>query len=374
MLAPRSPSRALLAAALLACAGCPPRANDTGEPDDTGEPWPGLDALGPEQLQPPEGLWQARHFTVPPDRGLEWEIDPDFFIDNVTVPHIVVLGDGSFMMMATNMEQPEGRWTLTSDDGLEWTMADQPLFLGSDFPQDCGNRVEDGTAIYAPNGTMRLILEGTWLDEETGWTDKRAWCQASSGDGLSFEPIEGYFYEGSDNDGSLPSVPSPLHLSNWSALIYYMGDIYSEVGGFEHGNGIRVAHTEPDADQAEPWITDNVLPQGQMDPMPVYLEGGGMRLYHTSTEPFGGDTGPPGPGPGFTEATDGRSFGEVTRILPIDGNCFEPPGGECMLDPFFLHLDDGTLVLYYTYLQVESEVGEPENWISVGIGRAFASD
>lgn len=362
-----------LALALLLCTACPGPAQDSA---DTGDPWPGLDALGPAQLQPPDGLWQARHFTVPAQRGLVWERDEDFFIDDMTVPHIVVRGDGSFLMLATNMADPHGRWSLDSDDGLTWTASERALFLPGDFPQDCGNRIEDGTVIYAQDGSYRLLLEATQLDKETGWTDWRAWCQASSTDGLSFEPAEGYFFEGSDQDDGLISVPTPLHLRNWDALIYYMGDIYSELGGYEHGNGIRIAHAQAGADQAEPWITDNVLPAGQMDPMPVYLEGGGMRLYHTSTEPFEGDDSTfPGPGPGFAESGDGQTFDPALRLLEVEGNCFEQAGGECLLDPFFLRLDDGTLLLYYTYLLVEQPGGDqPPQTVKLGIGRARALD
>ncbi len=362
-----------LALALLLCAACPRPSKDSG---DTGDPWPGLEDLGPEQLQPPDGLWQARHFIVPQGRGLVWERDEDFFIDNMTVPHIVVRGDGSFMMMATNMADPRGRWSLDSEDGVEWTPADQALFLSEDFPQDCGNRIEDGTVIYARDGSYRLLLEATQLDEEIGRTDWRAWCQASSSDGMSFEPLAGYFYEGSDQDDMLPSVPTPLHLQNWSALIYYMGDIYSEHGGYENGNGIRIAQMAADDDHAEPWITKNVMPAGQMDPMPAYLEGGGMRLYHTSTLPIDGDDSPnPGPGPGYAETSDGQTFTPAERLLDVEGNCFDRQGGECLLDPFFLHLDDGTLLLYYTYLLVdEGSGGQPTEMLKIGIGRARALD
>jgi hypothetical protein len=368
---PRGAGLLLLASALGACE---PAVDDSGEPT-TDTTWPGLDALGPEQLQPPDGLWQADYSTVPPDRGLIWERDPGFFIADFTVPHIVVRGDGSFMMLATNMQEPFGRWHLESPDGLSWTPAEQPLFEPDDFPQDCGNRLEDGTVIHAEDGSYRLLLEGTMLDEQTHTTDWRVWCQALSPDGLSFEPAEGYFYEGSETDDRLPSVPTPLHLRDWSALIYYMGDIYSELGGHIDGNGIRIAHAEAGSDHAEPWITENVLPEGQMDPMPVYLEGGGLRLYHTSTASFDGSGGRAGPGPGMTESEDGRSFGGVQRLLELEGHCFQQQGGECLLDPFFLHLDDGTLVLYYTYLRSEAGTAEdPGAFTEIGIGRAFALD
>ncbi len=366
------PGRGPLLILALACAACP-RPQDSAEPIDTGDGWPGLEDLGPEQLTPPISLDKARFLTVPTDRGLVWERDEDFLLDNFTVPHVVIRDDGTFMMMATNMEDPEGRWSLDSDDALSWTAAEQALFLPDEFPQDCGNRIEDGTVLYLEDGGYRLLLEGTELDEDTDLTDWRVWCQARSDDGHSWEATEGIFYAGGPADGDLPSVPTPFTLSNWDALIYYMGDLYGEVGGFGDGNGMRIASVDAGADHAEPWIEENILPEGQVDPMPVYLEGGGLRLYHTSTVPYGGGGGRAGPGPGLTETSDGQTFGEVTRLIDTDGHCFEPTGGECILDPFFLHLDDGTMVLYYTYLNVDNS-GEFPDWLSVGIGRAFAVD
>jgi len=328
-----------------------------------------IEGLDPDLLVPPDDFWQARHFTVEPERGLEWQRDAEFRLDMFTVPHIFVAGDGSFVMLATKMDDPEGRWYLTSTDGLEWTAAEAPIFLPTDFPQDCGNRLEDGTLVVDSDGSYRLLLEGTELDEDTDRTSWRAWCQATSADGLSYQVAEGYFYEGSDNDGGLPSVPSSLHLSDWSALIYYMGDIYSEVGGLA-GNGIRVARRWADDDFASPWITSNILPSNQLDPMPVYLEGGGVRLYHTSTlQPPDQPEAHLGPAPGYTDSADAANFDPPQRIIGGSGNCLDPSGGECLLDPAFLRLDDGTLVLYFTWLD---GVGSGD-W-SLGIGRAFATD
>lgn len=334
---------------------------------DTGDTHP-PPAVDLEDLVPPDGFWQGDYYTVPSDRGLEWERDETFSIDNFSVPQVYVLPDESFIMLATNMEDPQGRWYLTSEDGLTWTAAEEPLFLPDAFPQDCGNRLEDGALLVKEDGTQHLLLEGTMLDEETDSTDWRVWCQAESADGESFTAVEGYFYTGSEADGDLPSVPYVFLLADWNALIYYMGDLYSEVGGEEAGNGIRIARWEQGEDQAEPWVARNILPRDLLDPMPVYLEGGGMRLYHTHTLDTSEDDRRDGPAPGYADSTDGVTFTDPVRLLTPEGHCYDGMG-ECLLDPAFLHLPDDTLVLYYTLLERDDN-----DQTFVSIGRAFAVD
>jgi hypothetical protein len=335
-------------------------------PDTAGETELRFEGLDPSLLLPPEGLWQARHATVEPARGLVWERDEGFALERFSVPHILPKPGGGFTLLATNLDDPYGRWSLDSPDGLDWTPAEQALFRPGDFPQDCGDHLEDGTVLHEAGGGARLILEGTEVNETMGSTDWRRWCQAYAADGVSFEPVDGYFYEGSAQDDGQISVPSPLHLSDWSAIIYYQGDLYSHVGGSEAGNGVRIARVGAGAAQAEPWITENILAPGMLDPMPVYLEGGGVRLYHTyNLHPDDLSPDSPGPSPGFTDSADGANFAEPTRLFEVDGSCMDPDGGECVLDPFFLRLDDGTMVLYFTSLRM----GEP-----MRIGRAFAAD
>ena len=368
-------SRVALLGALTLSTACPgpgPDSSVDSQPvQDTAPDIPlEFEGLDPALFEAPDGLWQARHATVEPDRGLVWERDPDFYLDRMSVPHILPMPDGSFVMLATSLDEPQGRWYLTSPDGLNWTMAEQALFVSGDFPADCGNRLEDGTVIHEQGGGARLILEATQLQKTTGRTDWRAWCHAYAADGVSFEPQEGYFYEGSEQDGGQISVPSPLHLADWSALIYYQGDLYSEVGGVEEGNGVRIARVAAGSAEAEPWITSNVLPEGMLDPMPVYLEGGGVRLYHTYNVPpeeLSPDS--PGPSPGYAETSDGPNLGPSTRLFEVEGNCMDTDnGGECLLDPFFLRLDDGTLVLYFTWFTAEGGA------TGMRIGRAFAVD
>ena len=262
-----------------------------------------------------------------------------------------------------------GRWRtqLTPSDGVADPHGLLSALLAS--VRAAGGRVRCGVS-------ARLGDEGElWLRDGDG--ERLVRCEAvMAAPGawarellpLPAQPLRRHLFV-SEDDGGLPSVPSSLHLSDWSALIYYMGDIYSEVGGLA-GNGIRVARRWADDDFASPWITSNILPSNQLDPMPVYLEGGGVRLYHTSTlQPPDQPEAHLGPAPGYTDSADAANFDPPQRIIGGSGNCLDPSGGECLLDPAFLRLDDGTLVLYFTWLD---GVGSGD-W-SLGIGRAFATD
>ena len=358
----------------VACTGSSPPES----PGDTqpGAPTPGDSAQvadsadsaepGEPMLVPPEGFWQGRFFTIPAERGRSFELDEDFYLEGYTVPQLAVLADGSFVMLATRMDVPTGRWFLTSADALTWTAAEGPLMLPDDFEMDCGNRLEDGAFHVLSDGRYRVYLEGTQLDQEKDQTLWRAWCQAESDGDLDFEPLDTYAYMGSKEDGGMPSVPGTLLRSEWSLLVYYVGDLY---GADEGSNGVRIATWEGGT-RLTPWVTSNVLADGQIDPLPVYLEGGGLRLYHTSTQndPETGDA--LGPGPGFADSPDGVTFGELARVLLPEGHCTRPDGGECFLDPTLVRLDDGRIVLYFTSLEGNAEDGITRR----GIGRAFATD
>ncbi|MBN1335420.1 MAG: hypothetical protein JXB39_05620 [Deltaproteobacteria bacterium] len=335
---------------------------DTGDTGDTGGTGP--PRLDRALLAPPDGWYAASYHTVEPGRGLAWERDMAFRIENFTVPQVYVRPDGILVMLATSMTTPEaGRWYLTSPDGLEWTPASESLLDDSDFPVNCGNRLEDGFLLPTSDHGFRLVLEGTLLDEKSDRTIWRRWCQATSPDAIGFTPIGDYFYEGSPNDAHVPSVPSPFLLADGSALVYYVGDLYNDAS--RQGNGIRIARVPDGGDHAEPWASANVLPAGHVDPMPVYLEGGGLRLYHTMSS----QTPEVGPGPGVAESGDASTFTPPVRLLEGEGNCNDPKGGECLLDPVYLRLPDGTMLLYFTWLRSDAE-----GRTSFGIGRAFATD
>lgn len=341
----------LLAASLVGCDPRPSTETDTPEPHLP---------LTPELLAPPEALWQADYLTVPRDRGLQWEIDPDFVLKDFTVPQVFLREDNTWGLLVTNMYDPEGRWIASSEDGLTWATPTEALLEPEDFTLDCGNRLEDAFVVVEPDGRYRMVLDASLLTRpEDGFTEWRRWCQAVSDDGgHTFEPLDEYLYTGNENDDGRASVPHGLVLNDWSLLVYYVGDLYHA----ETRGGIRAVRVFPETGEIEDVATENVLPDMDVDPMPTYLEGGGgLRLYHTHG---------PGGGAGLADTTDAIGFTGDRQLLdngPVD--CITI-GGVCYVDPTVMRLPDDRLVMYFTIF-IDDGPGTPLN---AGIHRAFATD
>lgn len=323
-------------------------AADTAGGEDSGDDSGDTAEIPAHAIRAPSWLAVADTFTVPPERGLLWERDADFRLEDYSVPHVYVRADGTYVMLVTNMNDYEGRYALTSADGIDWVEEDAPLFLPSDFGGTCGNRLPDAAMLYRPDGSFRLLVEGLSLDEESREEVWRVFCQADSTDGQTFTPLETVLFTGHGDDVA-PSVPSYLLREDGSAFLYYVAAA-QEIEG-SHG-GIRLLEVEDDAETVNVISDANMLDDYDIDPYPVYLEGGGMRLYHTH-----GTAG----GPGWADSWDGLSFEEDTQI-------FDNEEGEYILDPLVLRLPDDRLVMYFTW--VEEDGLERD----VKIGRAFAVD
>ena len=315
-----------------------------------------------DRLVPPEGHWAADSFTVEPGRGLEWERDRDFVLEHFTVPHLYVRPDGTYVMIATKQFQETHRWALTSEDGLTWTEADEALIPGDGWDQDCGNFLADADAVYRQDGSLIMLVEGTdaVAGEDGSPPTWHRWCWATSDDGEHFQQQPGYIFEGGETDDNLPSVPDSLVLSDWEALVYYAGDLYRNYGTTE-GESIRIASIEADATELNTVVNTGVLEGERVDPCPVYVEGGGVRLYYTTK---------PRKVISSSESQDGVTFTDERDLLaPDTASCNFNVIGECLLDPAYLRLADGTMVMYFTWWSVVAE-----NVFTFNIGRAFAVD
>ncbi|GDX80962.1 hypothetical protein LBMAG42_27730 [Deltaproteobacteria bacterium] len=327
---------------------------DNSDSADSGDT--AVEGLDASLLAPPASFWQAPSFTVEPGRGLAWERDTAWSIPGLTVPQIFVRADGTYGMLVTVNATGNDRFLITSDDGIEWSDPPKLLFSPADFaPLDCGDRLEDAAVLYQPDGSYLLVLESTYTEEGGVTPLWRRWCQATSPDGVTFTPnTESYFFTGLEGDEGVPSVPGALPLSDGSQLVYYNAAMGSPT------QGIRVAiGAQPDVTLAQLAGTA-VLPISDVDPLPVYLEGGGIRLYHTHG---------PGGGPGYAEMAGGVvAEGDSSLINNTEPDCIVA-GGECLLDPAFLHLPDGRLVLYYSRVTLNGD-----GTYSEAIERAWATD
>lgn len=312
-------------------------AHDTGSGDtsldDTGE----LETL----LRPPPWMWQARYLTVPRERGLRWELDESFVLENWTVPHIYVAPDGTFVMMGNYMiseENLQARHYLTSSDGLSWTRVGE-MFRPESFSNDCGWRIEDSSMWIQDPETYRFVVQATDIDYDIGITNWLRFCQAVSVDGAAPIAQDGYFFL-PEEDRVENSVPAFLSRVDSVGLFFYNRDLRGTLGD----PGIRIAQADPASGEATPYLSEALLSRRHVDPMPVYIEGGGARLYHTY-----GNEGSTTTGIGSSELNlDATEAFDTTLHLTSPGECDKSSVGECYHDPAFLALDDGTLVIYFT--------------------------
>lgn len=341
-----------LALILLTLLGCP-------SPDDTHEPV----AVHPHT--PPPWLWQAQHLTVAPDRGLVFEIDEDFEIVDRTVPQLYVLPDGRFGMLVTRMGSSEEHWARTvlySDDGLTWTDG-EPLLWPDDFEQNCGNRLQDGAVWIQDEQTYRFVMEGFYDQAKQGEQplEETFLCHGTTTDGASFELSDDYFWTGELED-ECNSVLSALTLESGLGLFFYNGDLTRLS---DEGPGIRAFTADPETLAIEVQTPAPLLPWYHVDPNPLFLEGGGLRLYHTwFAEEHGGPLA--GTGLGAVDLDeDLNAIGEPVLVLEAIGDEQE---GDKPMDPTLLQLSDGRLVLYYTSFVREPGVAYAR------IRRAFAVD
>lgn len=317
---------------------------DTGEP--VVDPW-----------APPMDFVDAYHFTVPTDRGLVWEIDEDFAIDNYTVPQVFVAPDGRYGLFATNMgstEDNSARTVFWSDDGVDWENGGV-MFRPSDVPYDCGDRLED-QAVWEDGVTWRFILECSTPGEDGNPVGPRQFAVASSMDLESFDFDPAPMFAGTV-EGEVDSVPYVLPFAEQDPRLFYNGDL---TGKTTEGPGIRIGTIDPTTRLLGD-IEGPITTGENVDPMPVYLEGGGIRLYHT-------DFGTPWSLAVVELDEDLTVSATPSTIVPGEGGCDGDVEGTCYADPTYIRLDDGTIYLYFTRL-----VRDPYGYTS-SIGRAIAVD
>lgn len=345
--------RTLQIAALLPLAlGCP-------GPSETGQP------ADPGPHVPPAWLWQAQHLTVAPDRGLVFEVDEDFELQDLTVPQLYVLPGGGFGMLATRMGASDdypARTLLTSEDGLSWSEG-EALLWPDDFEQDCGNRLQDGAVWVQDETTYRFVMEGfdESIEEPEQHLEETFLCHGTTTDGRNFELSHDYFWTG-EREGECNSVLAALTITSGEGLFFYNGDLTNKS---DEGPGIRAFTIDPVDLEPQVQTPGPILPWYHVDPNPVYLEGGGLRLYHTwfTEQP---DSPREGTGLGAVDLDDElNAMGEPTLVFEATGDFDE---GDLPMDPTLLALSDGRLVLYFT-----SFVSEPEAAYGQ-IRRAFAMD
>ena len=304
--------------------------------------------------------------SVEPERGLSWEVDDAFLLQGHTVPTVLVLHAGGYRMFTSSPE----RGTVSihgSDDGLEW--AELPLRLtASELPALCGEVLLDVSVRYLDDGQYLLQAE-TWsrpegvmnighavIEDASQSENPVTLCGWRSVDGDHWTPVMSSLFE--PDDSSWPSGFEVLGVGAEAALYYV--DTYPDLDAIRlaviSGDGVGVAGSRR-----------TLLERSHVDPDPISLVGGGVRLYHTHTA-LTGELG-------FSDSADGTTFGPDVGLSGLSGQtCYTPPErpspeDRCMFDPFYLRLPDGRMTLYFGLFQTLADGTDRK-----GIGRAFAVD
>ncbi len=304
--------------------GSPPAsdaAEDSGDPGDSG---------APDGVRPPPWFADAARFTVPDARGWEWRRDDSFVIADASVPQVFVGPDGRYGMLATdNSISPRvtGRVLHGSDDGVAWS-DDGVLFDAADFGEQASERLVDAALVPRSDG-WTFLVEG--ITGDGGYIERSFWVARSTDFStwdLDPEPLrttaEGIVHA---------SVPSAFATETETVLWVNSFDARGVTGVKDLGVDPASLAIVGRAGAGGLWPPDLV------DPLPVYLEGGGARMYLANIDPGAA---------GIYLAELGPALAPVGDPTPV----IVPEGADgcdtMLMDPALLQLPDGRLLLYAT--------------------------
>lgn len=210
-----------------------------------------------------------QYLTLDSADGTSFIIDSTAILSNAFVPGINIANDSSIILGYSGL--PLRGAAITNDTGKTFT----PL-TGLTTPMQV-----DGGFVYLNNGQTRFICEEPSPTNTILNHNSRVVSYISS-DGKNWTKELGIRYQPGIADDSISSVPEVIQVNDSIWRMYYVGDFYST-------NGIRTAISN---DWGWTWIAEsgsNILSNNCVDPHPVYLSNGKIRLYHKL--PFSGSGG-----------------------------------------------------------------------------------
>ncbi|HEX9934996.1 MAG TPA: hypothetical protein VGB38_07340, partial [bacterium] len=269
--------------------------------------------------QPPAGQpvsWKP-YFTLAPEEGTAFTVMTTPVVPQASVPALNATNAGKLVLTASGIQGLQAYEV--SNDGKNYT------------PLTIQNRGADGTFIYLSDGRTRCIAPEP-SPNDTQQKHRNRIVSWISSDGTSWIKETGIRFQPGVEDDSIAGVPSVIQVKDSLWRMYYVGDFYKT-------NGIRTAFS---SDWGWTWQLEsktNILKKGDVDPHPVYLTDGRIRLYMR--------TGYYAPnaqsGIGYCESADGLHFDTTeTRIVVTDDQV--PSMLKC--DPAVVKLPNGTVACY----------------------------
>lgn len=207
-------------------------------------------------------------FTLQPGEGTNFLLDTTAVIPDASVPTVNIANDRRVILGFTSPQGGRGQ-TTTADTGRTFIPLTGYTKAGAG----------DGAFIYLPDGRTRFIAEEP-LSTSTPQRHKSRLVSWISFDGINWTREQGVRYQPGTEDDSIASVPAALQVADSVWRLYYVGDWYRT-------NGIRTALS---TDWGWTWQAEshgNILRKNDIDPHPVYLSDGRIRIYHRYLQPNG---------------------------------------------------------------------------------------
>jgi len=278
-------------------------------------------------LVPRPGMGQTvdwkPYFTLDPDEGTRFVYDTTAIERNAGVPKLLIAPDGRPVL--AYIVGPEPRTTILEENGETI----RPV-------ADLANPQRgDGGFIYLPDGRIRYVTEEPSPDN-TPQKHRSRIISFISPDGLEWAREPGIRYQPGSADDSIASVPAVLQVADSIWRMYYVGDFYRD-------NGVRTALSY---DWGTSWRAEsngNILRRGDVDPHPVYLRDGRIRLYHRSGFVRSERADPSHTGIAYTDSPDGLTFDTLSTRVVISDTVAD---GAAKLDPAVIRFPNGDVACF----------------------------
>lgn len=255
-------------------------------------------------------------FTLRPEEGTGFRVDSTAVIPEAGVPGINIANDGRVVLGWGSTTAGGRRAGTTPDTGrtfIPLTGVQQPMHVDAAF-------------IYFPDGRTRFVAEEP-LPNRPPTPHKSRLISYISTDGLNWTREPGVRYQPGPDDDSIASVPSALQIRDSLWRLYYVGDWYRT-------NGTRTALSTDWGLTWQPESRTNILRPNDVDPHPMYLTDGRVRIYHRNMRAPGGI--------GYTDGDGFRFDTAATRMLIPDGSAFT----DLKLDPAVVRFPGGRIACY----------------------------
>lgn len=283
-------------------------------------------SIGNQVLWSQQAVNWKPYFTLHPDEGTYWKMDslPVPIQPNTGLPGLNITNDNRVLLGYAGATDGRGA-AIVSGNGTGYIVIN-----------DSTNRPKevDGGFIYLPDGRTRFLAE----EHSPTWTRAKQRIHIVSyisDDGINWTKESGIRYQPGIADDSISNLPAAIQIKDSVWRLYYCADFY--------GANPNTTRTALSYDWGVTWASESngsILRSGDVDPHPMYLTNGKIRLYYR----YGYGKPPEEAGIGYCDSDDGLEF-DTTAIHRCFRDADFPVGRK--LDPAVIKFPDGSVVCYF---------------------------